>query len=120
MPLLFSYGTLREEEVQLALFGRRLEGRRDRLPGYEQVTVRLADAEFARTSGSAHHAILRPVREQGAEVAGTAFDVTDAELELADAYEPVEYRRVQARLASGRRAWVYVDARSGGEPGPDA
>ena len=31
---LFSYGTLQQDEVQLATFGRLLEGRKDALPGY--------------------------------------------------------------------------------------
>jgi hypothetical protein len=31
---LFAYGTLRQREVQLAIFGRRLAGRADVLPGY--------------------------------------------------------------------------------------
>ena len=40
---LFSYGTLQQENVQLATFGRRLEGRPDRLPGYavQPVTIEL-------------------------------------------------------------------------------
>ncbi len=110
MPPLFSYGMLQDEQVQLSLFGRRLEGQRDYLPGYEKALARVVDPEFARTRGRAHHAILGPAREDAAQVAGTAFAVTDSELELADRFEPVEYRRVRARLASGRRAWVYVDA----------
>src|SRR5689334_5312839 len=32
--LLFAYGTLQQEAVQLATFGRRLEGVEDALPGY--------------------------------------------------------------------------------------
>jgi hypothetical protein len=37
--------------------------------------------------------------------------VTEEDLDRADAYEPVEYKRVAANLASGRPAWVYVDTR---------
>lgn len=110
MPLLFSYGTLQDERVQLELFGRRLVGRKDQLLGYEQVLVRIADPAFARTSGKAEHAMLRPAVNPAAAVAGTAFDVTEAELERADGYEPAEYRRVLAPLASGGQAWVYVAA----------
>jgi hypothetical protein len=54
MPLLFSYGTLQQEEVQLAIFDRKLRGDQDELVGYD--------------------------------------------------------------LASGREAWVYVDARIAGSP----
>ncbi|MDH3647011.1 MAG: gamma-glutamylcyclotransferase [Gammaproteobacteria bacterium] len=116
MPLLFSYGTLQDERVQRALFGRTLVGRKDCLLGYAQALARVADPEFARTSGKTHHAILRPARSDTARVEGMAFEVTDAELEHADKYEPVEYKRVLARLASGGQAWVYVDAQIGSEP----
>lgn len=110
MPLLFSYGTLRDEQVQLDLFGRVLVGRKDALPGYEQALVRVEDPVFASTSGKADHAILRPASNVHSIVSGTAFEVTDAELERADTYEPAEYKRVMAKLTSGRQAWVYIDA----------
>ena len=110
MPLLFSYETLQDEHVQLSLFGRKLVGRKDCLLGYEQSLARVEDAEFARTSGKAEHWILRPAVRDGARVEGTALEMTDAELERADKYEPVEYKRVLAMLASGRETWVFVDA----------
>jgi gamma-glutamyl AIG2-like cyclotransferase len=47
---------------------------------------------------------------------GTVFEITDAELAHADAYEVAAYVRVKAPLASGLEAWVYVDAR-GKPPG---
>ena len=34
MPLLFSYGTLQHEEVQLSTFGRKLAGEKDLIVGY--------------------------------------------------------------------------------------
>lgn len=43
---------------------------------------------------------------------GTVFEVTEAELAAADRYEPAGYKRVSARLASGKQAWVYADAYS--------
>ena len=70
MPLLFSYGTLRDQQVQLSLFGRTLVGWKDQLLGYEKALARVNDPEFARTSGKTHHAILRPARGDGAQVEG--------------------------------------------------
>lgn len=110
MPLLFSYGTLQEEKVQRELFGRSLKGRKDELLGFERLTIQVADPEFARTSGKAEHAILKPTSSPSARVAGMALEVTDQELVIADRYEPAEYRRVEASLASGGFAWVYVAA----------
>ena len=115
MPLLFSYGTLQDEQVQRSLFGRTLVGRKDCLLGFEQALVRIEDTEFARTSGKTHHAILRPARSERAQVEGVAFEVSEEELERADTYEPVEYKRVLARLASGGQSWVYVEAQIGSE-----
>ncbi|TMH53138.1 MAG: hypothetical protein E6H60_04520 [Betaproteobacteria bacterium] len=45
-------------------------------------------------------------------MSGTVFEITNAELAAADQYEQVAtYKRVAAMLASGKRAWVYIDAR---------
>jgi hypothetical protein len=41
--LLFSYGTLQDQAVQLATFGRELKGRADSLPGYKQNWVEITD-----------------------------------------------------------------------------
>ena len=49
-------------------------------------------------------------------VPGMMFEISDAELAHADAYEVAAYVRVKAPLASGLEAWVYVDAR--GKPPP--
>jgi hypothetical protein len=51
MPLLFSYGTLRDPAVQRANFGREPAGREDRLPGYAQRLVEIGDPEVVRVSG---------------------------------------------------------------------
>jgi len=112
MPLLFSYGTLRQEAVQLSTFGRRLHGQPDELVGFEQGVLTVEDPEFVAKSGRRDHAVVRYDGRSGSRVAGAVFEVTDAELARADRYEPPGYRRVAAPLASGRLAWVYADARS--------
>lgn len=111
MPLLFSYGTLQQADVQLATFGRLLSGTADALVGYEQSMVAIDDPEVVKTSGKSHHPIVRHTGAAAARVAGTVFEITAEELERADRYEVSAYRRVEAPLASGRSAWVYVDAR---------
>jgi hypothetical protein len=40
MPLLFSYGALREAPTQMAIFGRLLEGEPDELVGFAQSVSR--------------------------------------------------------------------------------
>jgi hypothetical protein len=108
--LLFSYGTLQQEEVQLANFGRRLTGEADVLAGFLLGTVLIADDEVVAKSGSREHPIISPSSSPDDVVVGTAFLLTSDELAAADAYEVPEYKRVEVTLRSGRRAWAYVKA----------
>ena len=113
MPLLFSYGTLQQEPVQLATFGRRLEGTRDELPRFEPATVRIEDPQVVAASGATHYANAAFTGRTDSRVSGTVFEITDADLAAADEFErPAGYARIAVRLASGRQAWVYVEARS--------
>ena len=111
MPLLFSYGTLQQANVQLATFGRLLTGSEDQLLGFEQSTMRIDDPSVVALSGKTHHPIVRFTGNASDRVAGTVFEVSDSELAMADEYEVKTYARVSARMATGRDAWVYVDAR---------
>jgi gamma-glutamylcyclotransferase (GGCT)/AIG2-like uncharacterized protein YtfP len=111
MPLLFSYGTLQQDSVQMSTFGRLVEGKADALVGYAQSMVEIGDANVVATSGKAHHPIVAFTGDLVDRVPGSVFEISDAELESADAYEVDAYRRVLASLASGLSAWVYVDAR---------
>ena len=108
MPLLFSYGTLRQEDVQVSTFGRTLRGAPDQLVGFALSTIEIADPDFVATSGKARHAIVRQTGQADHRVAGVALEVTEQELAQADAYEPAGYVRVATTLASGREAWVYA------------
>ena len=115
MPLLFSYGTLQREDVQVSTFGRTLVGSKDELLGFQRSLARIQDPEFVRASGKADHAVARPTGNPGDRIVGMVFELTDLELASADKYEPVGSKRVYAGLASGRRAWVYIDAKFAGE-----
>jgi DNA gyrase inhibitor GyrI len=113
MPLLFSYGTLQQADVQLSTFGRLLDGESDELPGFEQSLGRIEDPGVAATSGRTHNANVTFNGRDDSRVSGVVFVVSDAELAAADRYEQnAAYHRVAVLLASGRQAWVYVDARS--------
>ena len=113
MPLLFSYGTLQQEEVQLATFGRRLVGQRDELRGFAPSRVRIEDPGVVAKSGRTHNANVTFNGRADSCVSGTVFEITDAELAAADEYEKLAaYTRIAATLASGRQAWLYVEART--------
>lgn len=107
---LFSYGTLQQEEVQRATFGRRLEGRPDILPGYAASMLAITDPEVVATSGKTHHPIVRMTGNPADEIAGTVFRITHDELAAADSYEVADYKRIAVRLKSGVEAFVYVAA----------
>ncbi len=107
--LLFSYGTLQQEGVQLAQFGRRLEGHMDALLGWRQEMVEITDPDVLAKSGKAYHPIVIPGRKDDS-VPGMVFEITAQELAAADRYEVDDYRRITAPLQSGVTAWVYVKA----------
>jgi gamma-glutamylcyclotransferase (GGCT)/AIG2-like uncharacterized protein YtfP len=106
--LLFSYGTLRQHEVQLAVFGHALDGRRDAIVGFDVHYVTITDPHVIETSGSDRHPILRSSSSPDAAVEGTVFRVTATDLAAADEYEVDDYTRIAVPLRSGKQAWVYV------------
>ena len=94
--LLFSYGTLQDEDVQLTTFGRELEGQVDSLPRYVQTIY-------------GPHLNLEFTGRESDAVAGMGFQVTSEEILQADVYEATaDYRRIMVELRSGKRAWVYL------------
>jgi len=107
VPLLFSYGSLQRVDVQIATFGRLLDGTRDELAGWALVPA---------TPGKSSHAnVIRATAES--RVSGMAFKVLEPELAAVDEYERRDrYVRVAARLASGVDAWVYIDELSLRDP----
>lgn len=109
MPRLFSYGTLQHEDVQLSTFGRKLDGEKDLLVGYEPSLVKIADPDTAARLKKTHHDNVKKTEDDWSNVQGTVFELTDAELAQADTFEAqFNYKRISVPLASGNDAWVYV------------
>ncbi len=108
--LLFSYGTLQYPEVQKASFGRLLEGFDDEILGFRREMVEITDPDVLAKSGERFHPIVIPSANIGDAVVGKVFKITKDELAAADAYEVSDYKRVEAKLRSGAKAWVYVKA----------
>ena len=109
--MLFSYGTLQLDPVQMATFSRLLTGRYDALHGFELVPLNIEDQTVVSLSGKATHTMARHTGRPSDIVPGTVFEVTKEELHNADAYEVAAVKRVALTLQSGVRAWAYVDAR---------
>ena len=108
MPLLFSYGTLRQSEVQLATYGRRLDGVPDALAGYRLQPLPITDPKVVRLSGRAVHTIACRTGDIADRIEGVRFEISDDELAATDAYEVDAYSRSEVRLESGMSAFVYV------------
>lgn len=103
---LFSYGTLQKKEVQIELFGRTLNGAKDILKGYKLSAVEITDESFLAKGEAKIQQTLLPAKDGFIE--GTVFEISEAELVLADKYEPENYQRIKVALGSGKGAWIYV------------
>jgi gamma-glutamylcyclotransferase (GGCT)/AIG2-like uncharacterized protein YtfP len=106
--LLFSYGTLQLESVQMDNFGRRLGGTKDRLNGYRLDAVEIKDEDVLKSSGLVSHPIARVSDNPGDYIEGTVYELSEQELLDADRYEVEDYKRIEVELASGLKSWVYV------------
>jgi len=109
---LFAYGTLQQRDVQLANYGRPLDGTPDALAGYHLEDLTITDPEVVLLSGKAVHRIARETGDLADQISGVVFRLTEAELAATDAYEVDVHARVEVRLESGTRAFVYIGPRA--------
>ena len=106
MIKLFTYGTLQQTDIQEELFGRRLVGTPETLVGYalEEIQIEeefgLIDYEILVETGNPTHTIN-----------GIVYEVTQKELNQADLYEGMNYKRVEVHLQSDQKAWAYSATR---------
>jgi len=106
--LLFSYGTLQKEKVQMELFGRLLHGIKDVLEGYKISFLEIKDEAFLSKGENTYQRTLTPSNNKADKIEGTVFEISEEELLLADKYEPGNYKRIKVALRSGKQAWIYV------------
>ncbi len=109
MEYLFSYGTLRQQDVQLENFGRLLDGTEDTLEKFTLKEVEITDESVLKVSDKKFHPILSYTGNKKDKVIGVVFKITSDELLKADEYEVDDYKRVEVTLESGMRSWVYVE-----------
>lgn len=96
--VLFSYGSLQQQEVQLSLYKRVLKGDEDQLKGFKLTEELLYD----------QYPIIIETKDNTDLISGYVFEITLEELKFTDDYEGEHYRRIQVKLESGREAWCYV------------
>ena len=109
---LFSYGTLQRRDVQLATYGRPLEGEADSLAGYRLEVLPDRDPDAVRISGAKTHMVARRTGDPSDRIPGVVFRLTEEELAATDRYEGSDYGRAELTLESGRKALVYVEPES--------
>lgn len=95
---LFSYGTLQEEQVQLALYNRKLIGFAAVLKGYQLASKKIAGK----------YPILIKTENAADAIEGMVFEISNKELLKTDSYEGIHYTRVKEILPSGVKAWCYI------------
>ncbi|MEA1786494.1 gamma-glutamylcyclotransferase family protein [Arenibacter sp. GZD96] len=99
MAFLFTYGTLQEEHIQMTLFKRKLNGAPDTLFGYALSEQKIAGRYPIICKSVLHNNPLN----------GIVYEITEVDLQKADAYEGDDYLRTEVVLASGTKAWVYTE-----------
>lgn len=110
---LFSYGTLQKDSLQLDLFGRLLQGTKDKLMGYKVAPAEITDEAFLSKGEQKDQLTVTVSPDKNDAIEGMVFEITAEELLHADKYEPVNYKRIQIKLESGKEAWVYVAFETG-------
>lgn len=95
---LFSYGTLQDDKVQAALYGRKLTGFKDVLQGYLLSVEKIAH----------QYPIIYKTRNIADKIEGVVFEISEIELLKTDRYEGVDYSRTSETLESGVKAWCYI------------
>jgi gamma-glutamylcyclotransferase (GGCT)/AIG2-like uncharacterized protein YtfP len=94
---LFVYGTLLDPHIQMTVFGRVIEGTRDRLLGYKVIKKKFLSG------------IYPAVLKSNSSIAeGMVLTLSENELYRGDQYEGDEYTRVEVLLESGSVAWIYI------------
>lgn len=106
--LLFSYGTLQLEKVQLESFGRKLIGKKEILQGFVVEQLRMTDQEVLDKSEQEYHPIAIPTNNKDDEIEGTLYEISEQELKQADLYEVADYKRVKVTFVSKKRGWIYI------------
>ncbi len=90
----------------MELFGRLLTGTKDILTGFKLAPIEIKDKSFLAKGENKSQLTLIPSKDGVTE--GTIFEISEAELFLADKYEPENYKRIKVALQSGKEAWTYI------------
>lgn len=106
--LLFSYGILQQNELQIEIYERKLSGMEDVLEGYKLEDIQIKDKTVTQKNNKEHYPIAIKTNNKEHCIKGKIFQITTDELFKTDVYEVEGYKRVLETFKSGKEAWVYV------------
>lgn len=106
--LLFSYGTLKLDTVQLQNYNRKLKGTEDLLLGYKLDYLEIKDTSVIEKSNTNIHPIAIKTKDKNDKIKGIVFEITGEELIQTDKYEVSNYKRVLETTELGEKVWVYI------------
>lgn len=106
--MLFSYGTLQLEKVQIETYGRKLKGKVDVLENYTVAQLEITDKNVLAKSNKKYHPIAVKSENKNDKIDGVIYEITTNELLETDKYEVEDYKRVLEIFKSGHKAWVYI------------
>jgi gamma-glutamylcyclotransferase (GGCT)/AIG2-like uncharacterized protein YtfP len=103
MEKLFAYGNLKEDDIQESVFGRLLQGVPETLVGYVVKEIKIEE-EY----GIESYPIITATQNQQDTISGMVYEASFRELQLADQYEGMHYKRIEVQLQSNETVWAFT------------
>lgn len=108
--LLFSYDTLRSQDLQIQHYGRKLEGIDGALSGYTLKDSTINDVSMTEHSHTTTPQIAIKSKEKSDTLKGMVFEITGEELVETDKMAAPNSNRILATTDAGVEVWVYVES----------
>ena len=105
---IFSYGTLRDPNVQKQVLNRQVTAWPDSLSKYELSYITITDKSVLAISNQNKHPIINYSGCANDIIEGVLLEITPPELANFDKYETDDYHRIEVLLNSGKTAFAYV------------
>lgn len=106
---LFSYDILNTEEIQLQLYGRKLQGTDDTLSGYMLKDSNHNGSNMNEKKNTIATQIAIKSQDTSDRIKGQVFEITGKELVQTDRHVVNNYNRILTTTDSGTEVWLYVE-----------
>lgn len=106
--LVFAYGILKIEKIQVKNYGKKLEGSSDILRGYKLNSITIKDTVLIEDIETNNFEIAVNTKDENDIIEGFVFEINGEELAKTDQYLNTHYMRVLETNQKGEDVWVYV------------